>query len=531
MNRRLTKSIISILLALVLAVACVSMTAFAEGESEIAVSFAEGEGDTLKATVKLKNPSNAVTAGALFIEYDDAVISTAADKVTYQAGKVGTIIGEGEDAGNVSVQWMHNPPLEAKNEYTNIAEITFTFNEGKTLADLADDSFKVGSSIEFMNTAGGYGATEGALLVNDGNEYSIANDAVVVNFGDLPEVEPATVAVTGVTVKETETVEAGKKITILATVAPENASNKTVTWSSSDTTVATVDAATGEVTGVAEGTAVITATTADGGKTDTCTVTVNAANPTPSKTIKEVLPSTLTTNIGTIPTFPAKVTVKYTDETTGEVAVQWDTASITSDKYTTAGEFVVEGEVEGTELAAECKVTVTDPKAITEVKDTKIETKINSIPTLPKEVTVTFADKTTGKAAVTWETIATDALVKAGTFDIYGKVEGTDIEAKCTITVKEKSNGDDDGDKDSPDTGDSIVGISIAAILALVSFMIMVMCYNVIMKKRGGKLVKASANNGGNRRTVGTRSYVRSGRMPARRPRTNAYRADRRRRF
>jgi len=111
--------------------------------------------------------------------------------------------------------------------------------------------------------------------------------------------------------------------------------------------------------------------------------------------------------------------------------------------------------------------------------------------------------------------------------------EGTDIEAKSTITVKEKSKGDDDKDNDTPDTGESIVGISIAAILALVSFMVMVMCYNVIMKKRGGaKLAKASANSSNaNRRTANTRSYVRSGRAPARRPNSNAYRADRRRRF
>ena len=66
----------------------------------------------------------------------------------------------------------------------------------------------------------------------------------------------------------------GCTATITATVLPENATNKTVTWSSSDETVATVSS-TGLVTGLAVGSAVITVTTADGDKTATCNVTVS----------------------------------------------------------------------------------------------------------------------------------------------------------------------------------------------------------------------------------------------------------------
>jgi uncharacterized protein YjdB len=88
----------------------------------------------------------------------------------------------------------------------------------------------------------------------------------------------ATVAVTGVTLdKTTAEVEVGKTVTLTATVAPENATNKNVTWESSDETVATVED--GVVTGVAEGTANITVTTVDGNKTATCVVTVVAATP------------------------------------------------------------------------------------------------------------------------------------------------------------------------------------------------------------------------------------------------------------
>ena len=86
------------------------------------------------------------------------------------------------------------------------------------------------------------------------------------------------VPVTGVTVSPThESVNVGLTTDLAATVAPSNASNQSVTWSSGNTAVATVSAA-GLVTGVAVGTAIITVTTADQGKTALDTVTVNPAS-------------------------------------------------------------------------------------------------------------------------------------------------------------------------------------------------------------------------------------------------------------
>lgn len=66
---------------------------------------------------------------------------------------------------------------------------------------------------------------------------------------------------------------AGETLQLTAAVLPANATNKNVTWNSSDETVATVDA-NGLVTAVSNGTATITVTTEDGGFTATCTVTV-----------------------------------------------------------------------------------------------------------------------------------------------------------------------------------------------------------------------------------------------------------------
>lgn len=83
-----------------------------------------------------------------------------------------------------------------------------------------------------------------------------------------------TVAVTEVKITSTVTeVTVGKTITLTATVLPENATNKTVTWTSSDTAIATVKD--GVVTGVAAGTAKITAKA--GEKTAAVDVTVKAA--------------------------------------------------------------------------------------------------------------------------------------------------------------------------------------------------------------------------------------------------------------
>ena len=64
---------------------------------------------------------------------------------------------------------------------------------------------------------------------------------------------------------------------LVATVSPSNADNKAKSWSSSDTTVATVDPL-GNVTAVGAGTATITVRTTDGNKTDTCAVTVTASD-------------------------------------------------------------------------------------------------------------------------------------------------------------------------------------------------------------------------------------------------------------
>ena len=101
-------------------------------------------------------------------------------------------------------------------------------------------------------------------------------DSEISASGIAVIVKAATVAVTSVTLDKTELAltVGDAAVQLTATVAPEDATDKTVTWTSDKPAVATVDA-TGKVTAVAAGEATITAQAGD--KTATCKVTVTKA--------------------------------------------------------------------------------------------------------------------------------------------------------------------------------------------------------------------------------------------------------------
>ncbi|TYP74713.1 S-layer homology domain-containing protein [Paenibacillus methanolicus] len=101
-----------------------------------------------------------------------------------------------------------------------------------------------------------------------GNTWISVDDVTLVRSGNL-----AVTAVAGVSLnKNASTLDVGASVQLTATITPANATNKDVTWSSSDATVASI--ADGLVTAKKAGTAVITVTTADGGKQASATVTV-----------------------------------------------------------------------------------------------------------------------------------------------------------------------------------------------------------------------------------------------------------------
>ena len=144
-------------------------------------------------------------------------------------------------------------------------------------ADEITDNKKGPQSFEFTSADLTTYQGKTYLHFKDNNaEMKIASFIVTLTSGaydgsSTPPSDP--VAVNGVSLdKETLELEEGKSQTLTATVAPVDATNKNVTWESSDESVATVS--NGKVTAVAEGTATITVKTDDGGFTATCDVTV-----------------------------------------------------------------------------------------------------------------------------------------------------------------------------------------------------------------------------------------------------------------
>lgn len=94
------------------------------------------------------------------------------------------------------------------------------------------------------------------------------------------------VAVSSVAISPTTiTINVGESVTLSAIITPDNATDKTIIWSTSDEKVATVDA--GKITAVAEGSATITATTKNSNKTSTCSVTVSKDDPAFKEVILE----------------------------------------------------------------------------------------------------------------------------------------------------------------------------------------------------------------------------------------------------
>ena len=157
-------------------------------------------------------------------------------------------------------------------------------------ANLEEDVSTSGTGIVFDDNEGTvYGAVtlqddlaigEGeSLNIPDGSRLTIPDGkTLTVNGGELTgNVPQSGVAykVTDVSLNKTSlTLTEGGSETLTATITPDNASNKSLTWSSDNQNVATVE--NGKVTAVGAGTAQITVTTEDGNKTATCTVTVIA---------------------------------------------------------------------------------------------------------------------------------------------------------------------------------------------------------------------------------------------------------------
>jgi len=178
----------------------------------------------------------------------------------------------------------------------------------------------------------------------------------------------STTAVTGVTLPATLTVDVGGQAELRATILPDNASNKKVSWASSNpdaVTVPNADTATINVTGRAAGTSEITVTTADGAKTAACQVT--AVNPVLPTSVA-ITPKPVSIDIGgsatlTATILPADATNKgvtwsISPTTFATLSGSGLTATVTG---TAAGTATVTVTTAAGSRTDTCQVTVTPP--------------------------------------------------------------------------------------------------------------------------------------------------------------------------
>lgn len=202
--------------------------------------------------------------------------------VTAQKGGTATITVTAQDGSGVSksieITVTDDTPVAVTGVSLNKTSVSLTVGGTDTLIPTIAPTDATNKKVSWSTSAPGIVSVDGS-----GNIKALAagNATITVTTDDGKQtatcavtVTASTVAVTGVTLdKSSATVNVGATLQLTATVAPSNATNKAVTWTSSNNNIATVDA-NGKVTGKAVGSATIQVTTTDGKKTASCTVTV-----------------------------------------------------------------------------------------------------------------------------------------------------------------------------------------------------------------------------------------------------------------
>ncbi|WAG49845.1 Ig-like domain-containing protein [Clostridium tagluense] len=169
---------------------------------------------------------------------------TTADLKVAEELKLTAIINP-ESATNKNVTWSSSNPL--------VAKVT---GSTEAMADIK---------------AIGVGTATITVTTEDGGKIATC----IITVAKVPA---PTYAVTGVSLdKTTASITSGQSIELTATINPESATNKNVTWTSSNPLVAAVTGGSGvkaDISAIGVGTAIITVTTEDGGKIATCAITV-----------------------------------------------------------------------------------------------------------------------------------------------------------------------------------------------------------------------------------------------------------------
>ena len=232
---------------------------------------------------------------------------------------------------------------------------------------------------------------------------------------------------------------AGKEATLTATVKPDDATNKTVTWSSNNETVATVDN-NGKVTAKAAGEAIITAKVGD--KQVTCNVKVTAA---------EVAVESVTLDQSSLELIAGKeatltATVKPDNATNRTVAWESNATNVATvdnnGKVTAkaAGEAIITAKVGDKQVTCNVKVTAAEVAVESVTLD---QSSLELIAGKEATLTATVKPDNATNRTVAWESNATNVATVDNNGKVTAKAEGTaiitakagDKTATCTVTV------------------------------------------------------------------------------------------------
>lgn len=232
---------------------------------------------------------------------------------------------------------------------------------------------KDGDAYWFKSSLGGYGESGTIKVVLEDGVYTFTIDlktsegdlgtySIKGSFTGVPRYLNEEIKVESITLNESQKIlELDGEIALGATILPENATNKKYTWSSSNTTVATVSE-NGLVKGISAGKATITATTMDGNKTAKCEITVNPAVAVNSITVE---PNEVTLLEGDYHEFYMENHVKVLPENAYNKKYTWKSSDENVATYTgkgieakNSGETTITFTTEEGNKTAKLKVTV-----------------------------------------------------------------------------------------------------------------------------------------------------------------------------
>ena len=246
------------------------------------LSLAEGAISTLNATV---SPSDATDNSLTWSSSDDtiATVSTNGTINAITAGEatitVATLDGNFTDESVITV---FQPTVDVTGVSVTPQTLSLAEGSNSTLtaivspSNASDNSVSWKSSDENIATV----STNGIVNAIAAGTATITVTALDGSYTDesIVTVFQPTVDVTGVSVNpQTLSLAEGSNSTLTATVSPSNASDNSVSWSSSDDTIATVNT-NGIINTIAAGEATITVTTLDGNFTDESVITVSTIN-------------------------------------------------------------------------------------------------------------------------------------------------------------------------------------------------------------------------------------------------------------